>query len=676
MANTTILQQQSMHMPQQQQAPNQSQQPLQAQQQPPSHAQQASHTPQSQNQQYLSVHSQADQIQRNGMHKQQEQCLLNSYVYDFLKRSGATETARAYLREGRGDIKLKNDGTDSINGSSSSSSDNNMNALLLPDADVPVQAPEGFLYEWWNVFWDIYSAKTQRAGTSEAQQAQRFAEMRRGRFRMDNINQLPGLNYQQQVVAQAQANQQQVPHALLQPNQFNNRQQMGNGVIDSNNTNGDMSMSPQRLKMQAARRLPASGMTINQLPMSNRFLNLQQSQHQTSVNQNNVALVPQQGSQAIQNQGQQKQQSSEVNQGQVQQSIARDSQSNVSSSQAHMTPNQLPAQLNPATKRPVVDVQAMNQNIGQQSQSPNKRPRTVQEASSPYAAHAQMSAGQRQLINNNMNNMLITQQYSASPDKNCQTQQHINGKAKGNQPMQYRAQQMPNINKSISPHVNQMTTPMIQNAVTEMQESQLVNQIHHQINAANTGVQDVKNQLSVLNIPNISTMPILQHVMPHNNANMIPVLGYQQGIMQNQQRTQNKINNIALNEKNTMENFKVNINQAQLARGQNDNLKGAKTTPTQSQLQVPNGNATNAIAAQNGLQSQQSAQSMTTGLMNDISTGLDMKIEELSDFLSFESNDTNEITDVNGELNEFFNFDAVEFPTSNAGPSTSTTNDN
>jgi hypothetical protein len=46
--------------------------------------------------------------------KQREQSLFNSYVYDFLKRSGATETARTYLREG--DIKLKNDGANSING--------------------------------------------------------------------------------------------------------------------------------------------------------------------------------------------------------------------------------------------------------------------------------------------------------------------------------------------------------------------------------------------------------------------------------------------------------------------------------------------------------------------------------------------------------------------------------
>ncbi|CAI2184447.1 3138_t:CDS:10 [Funneliformis geosporum] len=660
MANTIL--QQSMHMAQQQQAPNQTQQPPQAQQQPPSHGQQASHIPQSQNQQYLSVHSQADQIQRNGMHKQQEQKLLNSYVYDFLKRSGATETARAYLREGRADIKLKNDGSDSINGSSSSSSDNNMNSILLPDADVPVEAPEGFLYEWWNVFWDVFSAKSQRVGTSDAQQAQQAQQAQRF------VEPQP-----------SPANQQQVTHQLLSQNQFNNRQQIVNGVpIDSNNTNGDMSMSPTRtLKMPPGpRRIPATGMSINSLPMSNmsnnRYINLQQP-HPTSVNQNSVALVAQQSSQAIQNQGQQKQQNSEVNQGQVQQPIARDTQSNISASQAHMTPSQLPAQLNPSTKRGV-DVQTMNQNIGQQSQSPSKRPRTAQELSSPYAAHAQM-ASQRQLMLNNGNNMLIAQPYSASPDKNCQTQHPINGKAKVNQQIPYRAQQISTINKSISPHANQMTTPMIQNA-TEMQDSQLASQITHQINAANTGVQDVKNQLSVLNMPNMPNMPILH--MPHNNAANMAVMGFPQGIMQNQ-RAHKQLSHMAINEKNTIENFNKqrNMQEQLVAAGIRPGAKSsAKTTPTQSQLQTPNGNAQNAIAAQNGLQSQ-SAQTMTTGVMNDISTGLNMKIEEaiMSDFLGFESADTNEITD---GFSTFFNFDGIpdEFPTSNEGPSTSTTNDN
>ncbi|CAG8532404.1 1840_t:CDS:2 [Dentiscutata heterogama] len=157
-----------IHM-QMQQPQQPTQQPPQSQTQQPPQGQQPSQTQQQQNQQQmLSAHPQVDQNQRNGMHIKREQRLLNAYVYDFLKRSGAIETAKAYLREGDFQGVVKNDGTaNSINGNGGSSSDNDNTSL--PDVDVPVQAPEGFLYEWWTVFWDIYSAKLNRPGTTEAQ---------------------------------------------------------------------------------------------------------------------------------------------------------------------------------------------------------------------------------------------------------------------------------------------------------------------------------------------------------------------------------------------------------------------------------------------------------------------------------------------------------------------------
>ncbi|CAG8825204.1 12332_t:CDS:2, partial [Gigaspora rosea] len=125
------------------------------------------------------------------------QRLLNAYVYDFLKRSGAIETAKAYLREGDFQSVVKNDGTtNSINGTGGSSSDNDNTSL--PDVDVPVQAPEGFLYEWWTVFWDIYSAKLNRPGTADAQRYVVDQQMRnnrnqlnRMRLMQDSLNQIP-----------------------------------------------------------------------------------------------------------------------------------------------------------------------------------------------------------------------------------------------------------------------------------------------------------------------------------------------------------------------------------------------------------------------------------------------------------------------------------------------------
>lgn len=33
---------------------------------------------------------------------------------------------------------------------------------------VPIDATSGFLLEWWNVFWDVFSARYSQAATKEA----------------------------------------------------------------------------------------------------------------------------------------------------------------------------------------------------------------------------------------------------------------------------------------------------------------------------------------------------------------------------------------------------------------------------------------------------------------------------------------------------------------------------
>ncbi|CAG8681500.1 3191_t:CDS:2, partial [Cetraspora pellucida] len=222
-------------------------------QQPP----QGQQPSQTQQQQLLSAHSQVDQNQRNGMHIKREQKLLNAYVYDFLKRSGATETAKAYLREGDFQSCVRNDGTaNSINGSSSSDNDN----TSLPDVDVPVQAPEGFLYEWWTVFWDIYSAKLNRPGTADAHRYVVDQQMRNSRIRMrqmhDSLNQIPAGSFPQLSV-----------------------------TLDAN-ANGDMmSMSPQaanqnqiKANMVQRRIIPGMMNQMQAMPGGNRMLPLQMQQ--------------------------------------------------------------------------------------------------------------------------------------------------------------------------------------------------------------------------------------------------------------------------------------------------------------------------------------------------------------------------------------------------------------
>ncbi|CAJ0840489.1 13149_t:CDS:2, partial [Entrophospora sp. SA101] len=159
--------------------------------------------------------------------KNDEQRILFVYIYDFLKKNGATETAKVYLSEV--DITKHYKPVDGANGSSAADNDSNS----LPDVELPVNAPEGFLYEWWNVFWDIYSAKVkQNGGTGEARSyiEQQLRMRNNQRARLSSLH--DGMAAYQQAT---------VPNGV----------QMS---VDTPNVNVDINnMSPQqRMKMNAA----------------------------------------------------------------------------------------------------------------------------------------------------------------------------------------------------------------------------------------------------------------------------------------------------------------------------------------------------------------------------------------------------------------------------------------
>lgn len=42
-------------------------------------------------------------------------------------------------------------------------------ANLSASEPVNIDSPEGFLYEWWSLFWDIYNARNNKSSSSEAQ---------------------------------------------------------------------------------------------------------------------------------------------------------------------------------------------------------------------------------------------------------------------------------------------------------------------------------------------------------------------------------------------------------------------------------------------------------------------------------------------------------------------------
>jgi hypothetical protein len=131
---------------------------------------------------------------------------LNSYIYDHLLKNGFYNAARGLLSETalllvqghRGDESSDQDGdgssllprraatnlkrsqsgmdhpnsspNDKMNGKSPGSNDNSPRSQNsdLPPADVPLKSQNGFLKEWWSVFWDIYAARSGRPASFHA----------------------------------------------------------------------------------------------------------------------------------------------------------------------------------------------------------------------------------------------------------------------------------------------------------------------------------------------------------------------------------------------------------------------------------------------------------------------------------------------------------------------------
>ncbi|KAF2603092.1 hypothetical protein F2Q70_00028280 [Brassica cretica] len=57
--------------------------------------------------------------------------MLDVYIYDYLVKKKLHNTAKSFMTEGK----------------------------VSPDP-VAIDAPGGFLFEWWSVFWDIFIART------------------------------------------------------------------------------------------------------------------------------------------------------------------------------------------------------------------------------------------------------------------------------------------------------------------------------------------------------------------------------------------------------------------------------------------------------------------------------------------------------------------------------------
>lgn len=118
--------------------------------------------------------------------------LLNVYIYDFLLKSRLPESARSFAKEadlafssksepspmsesspnGSGDNSYTSEGdfyNPSLDGNNSRQTQQRVNHFRkkynLPKVDMSANTGDGFLYEWWQIFRDVYQA-TNRKGTS------------------------------------------------------------------------------------------------------------------------------------------------------------------------------------------------------------------------------------------------------------------------------------------------------------------------------------------------------------------------------------------------------------------------------------------------------------------------------------------------------------------------------
>ncbi|KAJ1850453.1 Transcriptional activator flo8 [Coemansia sp. RSA 2703] len=116
------------------------------------------------------------------------EALLNAYVFDFLRKKGFHQTAIHFADECK-DLPLLDTSVDeqvedlsktdeaSSKGRSSSpapakdddatlkGSHQNLQQRKMPQVSVPINTPQGFLLEWWSIFWDVFAANSERSKT-------------------------------------------------------------------------------------------------------------------------------------------------------------------------------------------------------------------------------------------------------------------------------------------------------------------------------------------------------------------------------------------------------------------------------------------------------------------------------------------------------------------------------
>ncbi|RLM93019.1 transcriptional corepressor LEUNIG-like isoform X1 [Panicum miliaceum] len=143
--------------------------------------------------------------------------MLDSYIYDYLLKRNLQNTAKAFQAESK-----------------------------VPSAPVAIDAPGGFLFEWWSVFWDIFIARTNE---KHSDSAAAYLELIKAREQKQQSQQQVGMQQlllQRHVQRQQQHPQeQQQQHPQLQRRQQKQQQRNENTDFSTSAQNGTAVTDPQ-----------------------------------------------------------------------------------------------------------------------------------------------------------------------------------------------------------------------------------------------------------------------------------------------------------------------------------------------------------------------------------------------------------------------------------------------
>lgn len=156
--------------------------------------------------------------------------LLNTYIYDFLVKNKLPQTAKTFVNEA--DISSQEENSGNSNTSPTSpgflqyQKDNN-----LPIVKVTMDAPQSFLFEWWQVFWDVFQAKNNNKQSSQVAMQYYQLQLMKQRQQLDasTMNMMNVVNYQGNGTGTVNPMQSQQQRLMMQYMRQQQQQQQNNG---------------------------------------------------------------------------------------------------------------------------------------------------------------------------------------------------------------------------------------------------------------------------------------------------------------------------------------------------------------------------------------------------------------------------------------------------------------